>query len=147
MASKKKGKEETPVAEAPPEILEGDGSFVHESKSAKYEGHWVKKDGKMLMGGRGKYTEGKQWYEGDFVDDTFCGSGSFHFASGAVYEGQFEKGMFNGRGKYLWPDGSFYEGQWRDNKMHGEGMFHDTEGKEWHGTYAGGSGPGLHLKV
>jgi hypothetical protein len=51
--------------------------------------------------------------------------------------------MYSGQGQYRWPDGSVYVGQWAENKMHGDGKYTDSAGREWHGKFYNGSGPGL----
>jgi hypothetical protein len=126
------------------EIEEGEGVFIHEEGRGRYEGHWMKTDDAYLRHGHGKYTEGSQWYEGDFEEDRMHGNGVFHFASGAMYEGEFNDDQFSGYGKYTFPDGTRYEGEWRTNRMHGMGLYVDEHGKEWKGEFAGGVGPGLH---
>lgn len=87
---------------------------------AVFEGE-VDTEGKPV--GKGKLTlKNGDFYEGEFVDGCFEGSGVLNKTSeGAVYRGQFKNNMRHGEGVQTWKDGRKYEGGFCEDKRDGYG--------------------------
>ena len=61
------------------------------------------------------------YYEGDILNETFEGIGSFYFNNGDVYNGKFKNDMFNGHGEYVYKSGLKYVGNFENDDFHGIG--------------------------
>mmetsp|Transcript_24460 Transcript_24460/g.41420 ORF Transcript_24460/g.41420 Transcript_24460/m.41420 type:complete len:104 (+) Transcript_24460:114-425(+) len=71
--------------------------------------------------GKQVYKDGKV-YEGDFVEDRMCGSGSITYPSGESYHGGMKDGMKSGMGTLITDDGDcVYRGMFKLGKKHGRG--------------------------
>lgn len=139
MASKKGGKVEAPVVEAPkePEIITGKGHFDLPDGS-QYDGDWKEVSGRKCREGHGKFTCGPETYIGDWLADRMEGKGEYSYASGAIYRGDFKDNLMHGEGEYTFPDGAAYKGSWSTNKMHGVGTYLDKEGNVFSGKFING---------
>ena len=63
------------------------------------------------------------------------GSGKKRWASGAYYEGQFRNRHFEGSGVYISRAGGKYEGQWHDGMRHGVGVEEFADGAQYRGRF------------
>ncbi|CAI2377776.1 unnamed protein product [Moneuplotes crassus] len=68
------------------------------------------------------------YYNGEFVDNCFEGTGTFVLNSGYRYEGQWRTGKRNGFGIEIYPNGDVYEGDFVDNKNEGYGKLACSSG-------------------
>jgi hypothetical protein len=86
--------------------------------------------------GKGKYHTGfGDFYDGEFLSDTYHGQGVMLYVNGDRYMGQWEKGKWHGDGEILYVNGNSYKGKFFKNMYHGEGMFrYGPSG----GSYTGG---------
>ena len=95
------------------------------------------------------YSDGKLKYEGDRINGSFEGKGTYYYKRGNRYEGEWKKGLkhgkgilyydleatkkryegnyikgeFEGKGIYYWDDGSCYEGDFIKGLKHGYGVY------------------------
>merc|ERR1719198_1963179 len=115
----------------------GEGTFMFVD-GAQYVGEFTAVGGKRLRHGKGKFIDGPELYEVEWVNDAMEGQGTYKFASGATYTGGFKGNKFDGDGTYVWADGASYKGGWRENKMHGKGLYIDTDNVRWKGQYHNG---------
>ena len=115
----------------------GEGTFMFVD-GAQYVGDFVAVGGKRIRQGKGKFIDGPELYEGEWVNDAMEGQGTYKFASGASYTGGFKANKFDGEGNYEFADGASYKGGWRENKMHGKGVYIDTDKVRWKGQYHNG---------
>jgi hypothetical protein len=79
-------------------------------------------------------------YDGEFVDDRFCGHGILRSADGSVYDGEWEKGRPHGKGTFTYSNGDTYTGSFREGYKHGETNaygFHDKT-SQLHGGWDDG---------
>mmetsp|Transcript_4608 Transcript_4608/g.10113 ORF Transcript_4608/g.10113 Transcript_4608/m.10113 type:complete len:102 (-) Transcript_4608:640-945(-) len=79
--------EPEPEPEVPLEPESGQGTFTFPDGS-KYEGDWIRKDGRQIRHGHGRFADAaeEQVYEGEWAEDAMHGRGSFQYSSGAKYE-------------------------------------------------------------
>ena len=104
-----------------------------------YEGKFVE----GLLYGKGIYTNGKEFYLGDFRNKRMIGFGEiftdeYHYCGqlwdkmphgkGRIniynegeYEGNFEYGDMDGEGIFKWNNGNYYVGEMKKGKLHGLG--------------------------
>ena len=73
--------------------------------------------------GHGRYEwEDGSYYEGNFKDGIFDGSGVYYFADlKKTYIGDFKEANMEGFGKEQWEDGKVYIGYFKKGRKHGEG--------------------------
>ena len=85
--------------------------------------------------GRGavRFDDGSA-YEGEFVDDDYCGKG-VETSEGGRYVGEFKANKKNGSGTFYWTDGRRYEGQWKCDRMSGFGGMEWRDGRRYHGFF------------
>ncbi|MBR2745250.1 MAG: AAA family ATPase [Erysipelotrichaceae bacterium] len=76
---------------------------------------------------------GGDWYEGEFVNNTLTGIGTYHYANGTVYTGYMRNASRHGKGKITWTDGGMYEGDFVNGAITGYGTYHYYDG----GVYTG----------
>lgn len=117
------------------------GKGKEETQDHIYEGSFVddKKEGK----GKIFYKKTKDYYEGDFLNNTINGSGIYNWSNKNVYKGTFKNGKMHGQGFYKWPDGSEYEGQYFNNLKEGNGRFRWNPTREFIGPFTNGKPHGL----
>lgn len=65
-------------------------------------------------------------YEGGFHENTFNGKGKLTNSKG-VYIGDFKDGQQNGYGEYSWKDGSIYRGYFRNGEREGDGEYYNAK--------------------
>ena len=96
------------------------------------------------------YSDGKLKYEGDRINGSFEGKGTYYYKRGNRYEGEWKKGLkhgkgilyydheatkkryegnyikgeFEGKGIYYWDDGSYYIGDFVKGLKHGNGEYY-----------------------
>ena len=61
------------------------------------------------------------------------GYGALNKNNGEIYEGDFVNDKFCGEGNYFWPDGVRYEGQWQDGQKKGNGTMTYANGHSYVG--------------
>jgi hypothetical protein len=127
-------------AEANYEVLNGYFVFGEPAADGKpvsfYDGDYILIDGVQMRHGMGKYFDGVETYNGEWVRDCMEGSGIQTFASGASYHGEFVNNKYHGKGTYVWPDRKTkYVGEWSNGLFHGEGMYVDIDEVEWKGDF------------
>ena len=83
----------------------GEGTFMFVD-GAQYVGDFVAVGGKRIRQGKGKFIDGPELYEGEWVNDAMEGQGTYKFASGASYTGGFKANKFDGEGNYEFADGA-----------------------------------------
>eukprot|EP01080_Neovahlkampfia_damariscottae_P004827 gene4827-8413_t len=71
--------------------------------------------------------KGKAKYQGDMLNGTMTGKGSYTFANGDFYEGEWLDGKFHGHGMYKSSNGDFYTGEWVANTKQGMGSYQSVE--------------------
>lgn len=76
-------------------------------------------DGDAAAGG----VEGRDVYEGSFVNGQPEGTGALRYADGSLYAGQWRAGRRHGHGVLVLPNGDRYVGGWCDDRKHGPGRF------------------------
>lgn len=80
-------------------------------------------DGDCLRGwanGLGR-AEGKDRYEGAFMDGHAHGQGVYSFADGRRFEGLFVMGRVNGAARFHYGNGDVLEGEFRNDRLQGAG--------------------------
>jgi len=60
-------------------------------------------------------------------------------ASNGIYDGEIVNGSFNGFGSFVWNDGDKYIGEWLDNLMHGQGTYIWSNGDRYTGDWEHGT--------
>ena len=78
------------------------------------------------------------WYEGEFVNNTLTGIGTYHYANGTVYTGYMRNASRHGKGKITWTDGGMYEGDFVNGAITGYGTYHYYDGGEYTGELING---------
>jgi hypothetical protein len=73
-------------------------------------------------------------YDGEFVEDDYCGTGVETSESGR-YVGEFKANKKHGNGTFYWTDGRRYEGQWKSDRMSGFGGMDWRDGRHYHGFF------------
>ena len=123
-------------------LKDGFGMDIRDKK-IKYIGFY-KND---LASGIGKYIDGNEIYEGEFLNDFAFGFGIYKNSDNIIYEGEwvndsqenygiekwkdgskyfgeYKNGKKNGIGTYIWADGYKYEGEWVNNNLEGYGIYY-----------------------
>ena len=80
-----------------------------------------------------KFDNGSS-YEGEFVDDNYCGKGVEITGIGR-YVGDFKENKKHGHGVLYWNDGRRYDGQWKLDLMSGFGVMDWHDGRRYYGTF------------
>ncbi len=82
-------------------------------------------------------------YEGDFVEDEFCGKGVLIAGNGDRYEGEMKNYCKHGRGKVVMQDG-IYDGEFINDERSGYGVHTWTDGEVQEGIWKNDvrNGPG-----
>jgi hypothetical protein len=109
------------------------GSGKYADLHVTYDGHWSNDK----MNGCGKYMMEMSGVSMLPLNEYML-AGVFIGASGGTYDGEFVDDTFQGRGTYKWPDGSVYAGQWSHSKMHGKGEYVSYDGVRWEGEFYNG---------
>ncbi|WAR23968.1 RS10B-like protein [Mya arenaria] len=99
-------------------VYHGDGG-VHEKP-----GDWERHLSVARWKGRMDYdSEGKSYYEGDWVNNVRHGWGTRQYPSGNVYQGMWFNNVRHGEGTMKWIDrDQIYTGQWENGIQHGVGQ-------------------------
>lgn len=74
-------------------------------------------------------------YDGEWVNDKKCGTGTYKWVSGNFYQGSYFDDMRHGYGEMFWTDGSYYKGYWEKGIQHGEGELVIPGKKPKRGTF------------
>jgi len=119
--------------------MHGKGTFISANGKERYEGYFV--EGKMEGEGT-KYFPSGSFYSGSFAGDKFEGHGLMHFTDGRIYEGEWSNGFMNGKGKMTYPDGSVYIGERKNGKKCGEGTLEFFDGRKFSGSWKAGKKTG-----
>jgi len=89
--------------------------------------------------GFGVLQNNKQFYEGEFENDVFCGFGYVESVKKIAYMGQFSNNFKSGIGvQFSLTDAYVYEGEWRDNHKNGLGREILPDNSEYIGEFVGG---------
>lgn len=150
----------------------GFGICVYES-GYMYEGQWYKgkKHGKGVVykiHRKNKTADLQKIFQGEFVDDSVTGIGTFFSIHGDRYDGEWTDGKFNGFGEYfqvnenskkekqtytgewvsnirhglgkllLHESGAFYDGSWDNNQFHGVGILNVPNKVYFNGDFDSG---------
>ncbi len=89
----------------------------------------------------------KDWYEGDFHDDSITGHGEYYWSNSNTYVGQFLNGKMHGKGVNKWPDGTEYEGEYKNGIKDGFGKYKKANGKIYEGLLRNGKPHGKGMLV
>ncbi|MCI8292267.1 MAG: hypothetical protein HFH53_01865 [Hespellia sp.] len=96
-------------------VPNGKGKFVTQNSEGVtwyYEGNWVL--GEMEGTGVQEWEELGQRYEGDFVENDYCGTGKLYLENSLAYEGNFAEGRCEGAGKLYNKKGEVcFEGEFK----------------------------------
>jgi hypothetical protein len=110
------------------------------SNGERYNGEVL--DGTRNGFGTYYYQNGER-YEGNWVKNAKHGRGTFFYKNGAVYEGFWNDNRREGVGTYYNNTGDRYYGEWKDNKKHGKGMYHMENGNKFIGQFRGNKKQGI----
>jgi hypothetical protein len=111
----------------------------------RYEGAWENN----LRNGQGIYyfpeddVSGREYYDGEWIDDKRTGHGTMKWLYGAIYEGAWENGSRHGQGIYYFPEDSengsdYYDGEWIDDKQSGLGTYTWVDSSKYVGIWQDG---------
>lgn len=64
----------------------------------------------------GSFSNGKNYYEGEFENDILKGHAVCEYANGDTFEGEFNGGK-NGHGIYTFANGKKFEGEWENDRL------------------------------
>ena len=110
-------------------------------------------EGDVIPHGKGviKFNDSEDYYEGDFANGKFHGSGKLHYDLLGCFEGTWKDGEFV-RGKCVYYEdyvftkntqtGITYEGDFKDLLLHGNGKTTDLEGNVYEGFFSYGEPKG-----
>jgi hypothetical protein len=80
------------------------------------------------------YSNGEK-YNGEVLDGTRNGFGTYYYQNGERYEGNWVKNAKHGRGTFFYKNGAVYEGFWNDNKREGVGTYYNHTGDRYYGEW------------
>jgi len=109
--------------------------FLDGYKDDVLEGEWL--NGSLNGQGTYTYASGDK-YVGAFKDGEKNGQGTYTYASGDKYVGAFKDGEKNGKGTYTWANGNKYVGGYKDGKKHGQGTAIYASGDKYVGGFKDG---------
>ena len=98
-------------------------------------------EGDLLNGlphGKGRLTQDRCEYEGQFENGVKQGRGVMQWANGDMYDGSWYKGMWDGDGVLVRAAGTTpfrYVGKFATNAMHGIGKITFSDGTEYEGRF------------
>lgn len=76
------------------------------------------------------------YYEGDFCDGIFNGTGVFCMMDTAmIYSGDWKAGQKHGKGWLLYRPNNWYDGEWFEGKRQGYGIRHYDSGTVYEGMW------------
>lgn len=135
------GNHEKDVAEIVAQHECTDKPFDYNGDNFTYTGQL--KDGLPHGYGTAKYYEddkdGRESYEGFFMNGNREGKGKLIYRDGSTYEGDFVNNKFEGRGQFTETNGSFYNGEYLNNQPNGRGRYYDSaSGDTIRGTFLNG---------
>lgn len=70
----------------------------------------------------GNFTDGKDRFEGDFLEGHAVGHGVWKYANGDQFEGEFANDRREGPGKYTFKDGRSFRGEWQYDVLQPESI-------------------------
>mmetsp|Transcript_3806 Transcript_3806/g.14441 ORF Transcript_3806/g.14441 Transcript_3806/m.14441 type:complete len:378 (-) Transcript_3806:1014-2147(-) len=76
--------------------------------------------------------EDGRFYDGQFHNDQYHGTGTFHWADGRCYRGEYKYGHKHGRGKLSHSNGMFHVGQYFQSRRHGFGVAYSPQRGAWY---------------
>ncbi|KAL3942706.1 MAG: hypothetical protein SGBAC_003151 [Bacillariaceae sp.] len=113
----------------------GRGRLDYEKEGRWYEGDWIQ--GRWT--GTGCFSNGNgDSYEGCLENDHKHGEGIMQFADGRIFEGEYIRGQMI-LGKMTYKDRSTYMGSWIDGMRHGKGKCVFMDGSEYEGKFREGN--------
>ncbi len=112
-------------------------SFIDETAKISQE-EINKATEQQTLTGNGQQSSDSGLYEGDLVDGTMHGKGTFYFDDGAIYTGDFKNGNMEGVGTYIWNDGSIYTGEFKNGVPFGQGTRIMINGSTYTGSFING---------
>lgn len=74
-------------------------------------------------------AEGRDLFEGAFLDGQAHGPGVYTFADGTRFEGLFVRGQVEGRSRFHYASGDVLEGEFRRNRLQGVGRLKRVDGQ------------------
>ncbi|KAG0449761.1 hypothetical protein HPP92_027208 [Vanilla planifolia] len=95
---------------------------------------------------RVKFYRNGDFYEGEFYNGRYSGSGVYNFAGQGRYEGDWNEGKFDGFGIERWANGSQYSGRYRRGLWHGIGVYRLRNGNRYAGEWVSGRSHGRGLQ-
>lgn len=98
--------------------------------------------------GYGVLQNNKQFYEGEFENDLFCGFGYIESIKKIAYMGEFDNNLKSGIGvQFSLSDSYVYEGEWKNNHKNGIGREVLPDNSEYIGEFVGGKkqGKGIYI--
>ena len=81
-------------------------------------------------------------YDGEEMDGTKHGQGTYTFASGSVYRGGWSNDLMEGEGTFTFPNGEQHSGSFKQGKKHGRGTYTYANGDVYTGEWSKGKKQG-----
>lgn len=115
----------------------GSSAYFGAMRKDKPHGFGVKKEKNRIYIGDFKKGKGdghvyviqddRLYYDGEWQNSLFRGSGKMYSEDGTMYIGGFKKGLYSGHGVLYSKDSSLiYEGQWKKGLFDGNGTLYDS---------------------
>lgn len=117
-----------------------DSNQYGSDSNGDYQIIWFQSADKLNGRGKLQYISGKlkgQWYEGEFLNGTINGKGTFFQTDGKKAVGFFKNGL-NGNVKLFDKQNNLlYEGGY-NGSYHGQGIYHNSDGSTFQGEWNNG---------
>lgn len=124
--------------------------FIGDSDSNQMDGKQpsvrVMVFGKYVREGVESFSNG-DFYEGEFNEGMYNGSGVYHYHGNGRYEGDWVNGKYDGYGVESWARGSRYRGQYKQGKRHGFGIYKFYSGDTYAGEWCNGQSQGIGVQT
>jgi len=73
--------------------------------------------------------------EGEWLNGSLHGQGTYTFATGNKYVGEFKDDKVHGQGTYTHASGAKYVGEYKDGKRYGQGIYTHADGGREEGIW------------
>ena len=88
----------------------------------------------LIKGYGSIFNNGKKQYQGNILDLSPHGKGTYYFENGTYIRGNFRNGQPHGLCKRIESDGTIYEGPWKNGNMDGDFLIKWPGGDTYRGT-------------